>query len=123
MKVLVVDDEPGILEVIRACLSADGWEVSCATDSKAAYMLALAEPPGLLIADLLLKEQSGKLLAERIRALPGLGDLPIIFISATYTVNRLDLNKKTMMLPKPFDLVELQAAALKMTGQSGPAGD
>ena len=115
-----MDDEPDILELLKICLSADGWEVACAQDSETAYRLALAEHPELLVVDLLLKTQSGKVLAERIRALPDLQNLPTVFISASYTTNRFDLGENVVMLPKPFDLLELQKVARDLAArQSG----
>lgn len=119
MKVLVVDDEREILELLKICLSADGWEVACARDSETAYRIALEEPPQLLVVDLLLKTQNGKILAERIRALPDLGNLPIVFISASYTTDRFDLGGNVVMLPKPFDLLELQRVALQLAVHQG----
>lgn len=109
-----MDDEPDILELLKICLSSDGWEVACARDSETAYELALAQRPQLLVVDLLLKSQNGRILADKIRAIPDLHDLPVVFISASYTFDRFDLGGNTVMLPKPFDLFELQRVAMEL---------
>jgi two-component system OmpR family response regulator len=58
-RILVVDDEPHILEVVRAYLVRDGHEVSTATDGDTALASALDHDPDLIVLDVMLPGRSG----------------------------------------------------------------
>ncbi|HUV74039.1 MAG TPA: response regulator, partial [Anaerolineae bacterium] len=58
-QVLVVDDDPGIVKVVRAYLEQAGFEVSVAYDGKKAMQIARNERPDLVILDLMLPEMDG----------------------------------------------------------------
>lgn len=69
-RILVVDDEPRILEVVRAYLVRDGHDVSTAADGDAALALAREEVPDLIVLDVMLPRRSG---FEVLRELRGSG--------------------------------------------------
>jgi two-component system, OmpR family, alkaline phosphatase synthesis response regulator PhoP len=67
-KILVVDDEPHILEVVRAYLVREGHEVSTAADGEAAIERVRAELPDLVVLDLMLPRRSGFDVLRELRA-------------------------------------------------------
>lgn len=80
--VLVVHDDPAALRVIEAALEASQWRVVCKDNVPDALDAAAAEPPGMLVVDLLALGHDGSDLIRRFRDLPGCGDVPIFaFVS------------------------------------------
>ncbi len=78
-KVLVVDDDPGIVKVVRAYLERDGFQVLVAYDGKKAMHVARHEKPDLVVLDLMLPEMDGW---DVCRALRKESDVPIIMLTA-----------------------------------------
>ncbi len=66
-KILVVDDEPGILNIVTSYLKAEGYEVYTATDGPAALKSAKAYKPDILILDLMLPGLDGLEVLSRLR--------------------------------------------------------
>src|SRR5512141_545473 len=80
MRILVIEDEPRILEFLRLGLEAEGFTVDAADDGAAGLRLALADPYELVVLDLLLPRLDGfRLLSELRRARP---DTPVLILSA-----------------------------------------
>jgi two-component system response regulator MprA len=79
-RILVVDDDPQILSVLRRGLSYAGYGVDEATSGEAALAAALAEPPDLVILDLMLPGLDGIEVAKRLRAADP--RLPILMLTA-----------------------------------------
>ncbi len=106
-KILVVDDEERIVEIIRAYLEKDGFAVAVALDGKAALDLARKERPDLIILDLMLPEVSGW---DVCRILRKESEVPIIMLTArddvTDKIVGLELGADDYVT-KPFDPKEL----------------
>ena len=80
MRILVIEDEPRILEFLRLGLEAEGFTVDGAADGAAGLRLALAEPYELVVLDLLLPRLDGfRLLGELRQTRP---DMPVLILSA-----------------------------------------
>jgi len=108
-KILVVDDEPKIVELVRGFLKQEGFVVVGAHDGKQALERYERERPALVVLDLMLPELDGFEVAREIRKR---GKTPIIMLTArTETVDRvlgLELGADDYV-PKPFDPRELTA--------------
>lgn len=78
-KVLVVDDDPGIVKVVRAYLEQDGFRVLVAHDGKKAMQIARHDKPDLVVLDLMLPEMDGW---DVCRALRKESDVPIVMLTA-----------------------------------------
>jgi len=108
-KILVVDDERQIVDIVRAYLERDGYRVLTAYDGRQALDLAGRERPALLILDLMLPEMSGW---DVMRALRRVSDAPVIMLTArddpTDKVVGLELGADDYVV-KPFDPKELLA--------------
>jgi len=81
-RILAVDDEPDLLELVRMGLDSAGYEVETADTGARALERLRAAPPDLLLLDLMLPDLSGTELCKRIRADARLGELPIIMLTA-----------------------------------------
>ena len=109
--VLVVDDEPQILRVMRASLPIRGYEVLTASSGKEALDQLSKQVPDLVILDLAMPEMSGLEVCRRIREF---SKVPIIILSAKGSesdkVAALDLGADDYVT-KPFGMDELLARA------------
>jgi len=81
-RILVVDDEPDLLELVRVNLDQAGLRVETAESGREALERLRRAPPDLLILDLMLPDVSGTEICRRVRAEPGLAQLPIIMLTA-----------------------------------------
>jgi len=81
-KVLLVDDEPDILELIGYNLQMEGYEVHTALNGKAGIDLARAVNPDLIILDVMMPEMDGMEVCSIIRADDNLKDTTIAFLTA-----------------------------------------
>lgn len=81
-KILVVDDEPDLLELVRVNLAQEGYRVDTATSGRVALAELRRARPDLAVLDLMLPDVSGTDLCRRIRADRELSDLPIIMLTA-----------------------------------------
>lgn len=81
-RILVVDDEPDILELVRYNLSSEGFEVDTAVDGRDALDQLNRRKPDLVVLDLMLPDQSGTEVCQKIRASPAFRDLPVIMLTA-----------------------------------------
>jgi DNA-binding response OmpR family regulator len=108
-KILVVDDEKKIVEIIKAYLEKDGYQVVSAYDGKTALELARRQPPDLIILDLMLPEVSG---LDVCRSLRKESEIPIVMLTArdevTDKIVGLEMGADDYVT-KPFDPKELLA--------------
>ena len=106
-KILVVDDEKKIVEIIQAYLEREGYQVISAGDGKTALSLAHSQHPDLIILDLMLPEISGWDVCRMIRKE---SDVPVIMLTArdevTDKIVGLEMGADDYVT-KPFDPKEL----------------
>ena len=82
IKILLVDDEPDILEIINYNLSAQGYNVTTSSNGAQAVKKAKKEKPHLIILDVMMPEMDGIEACEQIRKIPDLQDTIITFLTA-----------------------------------------
>jgi two-component system phosphate regulon response regulator PhoB len=80
--ILVVEDEPAILELLKINLVDAGYEVREAADAETANALLKEALPDLVLLDWMLPGQSGLALAKQLRADPRTKELPVIMVTA-----------------------------------------
>jgi two-component system response regulator RegX3 len=106
-RILVVEDEPSLAETMRYNLEREGFSVSLAEDGRRALERFRAEPPALVILDLMLPEMSGLDVCRQIRAE---SEVPIIIVTAKDSeadkVAGLELGADDYVT-KPFSVREL----------------
>lgn len=82
IKILLVDDELDILEIVGYNLSQEGYQVITAVNGKEAVAKAKKELPNLIIMDVMMPEMDGMEACELIRKIPELGNVVIAFLTA-----------------------------------------
>jgi two-component system, OmpR family, alkaline phosphatase synthesis response regulator PhoP len=81
-KILVVDDEEDILELVRYNLDREGYQVVCAISGEAALKAAVSEPVDLIILDLMLPGIDGLEVARRLKQSTATQEIPIVMLTA-----------------------------------------
>ncbi len=82
IKILLVDDEQDILEIVGYNLSQEGYQIVTASNGKEAIQKAKKELPHLIIMDVMMPEMDGMEACENIRKLPELSNVIITFLTA-----------------------------------------
>ena len=82
IKILLVDDEPDILEIVGYNLSSAGYQVITANNGAEAVKKAKKQKPQLIILDVMMPEMDGIEACEHIRNIPELNDTIITFLTA-----------------------------------------
>jgi CheY-like chemotaxis protein len=115
-RILIVDDEPLIREVLAEVLADEGYAVHSAADGQEAVEAVSVETPDLVITDVLMPRLSGWELLDRVRQHHPL--LPVIVISAVgqRAARPERLSDHTVFLAKPFALDDLLALVSRLTG-------
>jgi two-component system response regulator MprA len=108
-RVLIIEDDEGILRVLRRALNYENYQVETAVDGEAGLALARDWRPDLVILDLMLPGMDGLEVTQRMRMD---GNIPILMLTAKDTINDrvlgLDAGADDYMT-KPFELDELLA--------------
>ncbi|MEN9336373.1 MAG: Alkaline phosphatase synthesis transcriptional regulatory protein PhoP [Bacteroidota bacterium] len=82
IKILLVDDEQDILEIVGYNLAQEGYRIVTATNGKEAIAVAKKERPHLIIMDVMMPEMDGMEACENIRKIPELSNIIITFLTA-----------------------------------------
>jgi DNA-binding NarL/FixJ family response regulator len=112
LRVLLVDDEPGLRAAVKAFLEDEGFQVSTANDGEDGWTQAQALMPDVVITDVMMPRCDGYGLLKRLRADERLGGTPVIFLTAKgMTTDRIAgfTAGADDYIPKPFDPEELVA--------------
>jgi two-component system response regulator MprA len=109
MRILIVDDDSRIRDVLRRQLSYEGYQVELAGDSKEAFARVADNPPDLVVLDWMLPGMDGLEICRRLRQVD---DMPIIMLTAKGTlddkIDGLDSGADDYLV-KPFEPEELLA--------------
>jgi two-component system, cell cycle response regulator DivK len=109
-KILIVDDNPDVREVLQCQLKMLGYLVISAENGYVAIEKAIAEQPDLILMDIMMPEMDGWQASRAVRANPDTKDIPIL--AATAMCRRADLNACLEAgcngyIVKPFTMTEL----------------
>jgi DNA-binding response OmpR family regulator len=128
-RVLVVEDDPDIADLVRRYLQKNGFEVEVRNDGREALEEIARRTPDLLVLDLMLPQVNGLDVCRRLRADPKTAAVPIIMVTAraeeSERIAGLDLGADDYVA-KPFSPGELVArvrALLRRTARTFAAGD
>lgn len=119
--ILVVDDEPNIRRVLKAGLSAEGFEVTEASDGEEAVRVAEESSPDLMLLDIMMPKMDGFEVCRRVRER---STVPIIMLSALADpadkAKCLNLGADDYMV-KPFGISELLSRIKAVLQRSNPS--
>ncbi|NTW98276.1 MAG: response regulator, partial [Oscillochloris sp.] len=109
---MVVDDDPVIRHLMQRSLQSQGCEVMIAASAAEALESALAQPPDIILLDVMLPDTDGLEICRRIRAEALLAEVPVIMITS---LNDADVRLRSLevgaddFITKPIDFIELRA--------------
>jgi DNA-binding response OmpR family regulator len=108
-KVLVVDDDPVIVRLLRVNFEMEGYEVATAGDGEEGLVAARAERPDVIVSDIMMPKLDGLAFAAALRADPALAEVPIVLLSAKAQNADIDAGLEIAddYVTKPFDPLEL----------------
>jgi two-component system, OmpR family, response regulator len=120
LRVLVVDDEPNLAELLTSALRYEGWDVSTALDGQSALRLARETDPDVVVLDVMLPDIDGIQVLRRLRAQrPG---LPVLFLTARDSVEDRVAGLTAGgddYVTKPFSLEEVVARLRGLLRRAG----
>jgi DNA-binding response OmpR family regulator len=118
-RILIVDDEPYIVIPVEFLMRREGYEVAVARDGEAGLDAIRADPPDLVILDVMMPKLNGFEVCEAVRADPALASVRILMLTAK---GREAEKKKGLELgadayiPKPFSTHELVETVRSLLG-------
>jgi diguanylate cyclase (GGDEF)-like protein len=125
-RVLVADDDPDILTVVKVNLELDGFEVVTAVDGEDALQKATSGPPDVIILDIMMPRMDGLTALHRLRSQAATASIPIILLTARGLpedrVRGLELGADDY-ITKPFDITELAARVRAVLRRTQAARD
>ena len=115
-RVLIVEDEEGLLEILDLNFSSAGYQVLTAADGVTAWQIFDQEEPDLLVLDLNLPRMSGFRLLELIRSE---SELPVLILTAYDFAEAEEIaqHRPDAFVTKPFDVTELIQTADSLIGK------
>lgn len=121
VRVLVVEDDPSVRGLLQTLLSAEGYEVTTASDGLAGLVKAASQPPALVLLDLMMPDLGGARVLEEMRDDPDLKDIPVIVVTGKVDAlpSMRDLLGEDNVFLKPFAVGELLARVGDVTGGPG----
>jgi len=108
-KVLVVDDDPVIVRLLKVNFEMEGYDVATAADGEEGLTAARADRPDIVVADVMMPKLDGLAFAAALKADPVLARVPIILLSAKAQNADIDAGLEIAddYVTKPFDPLEL----------------
>ncbi len=109
-RILIVDDDESIRQIVRLCLTDEGFQVCEAANGQAALEVLAEFQPDLILLDLRMPVMDGWEFARRYEQLPG-EHVPIIaFVAALNAEQECAMLSTASIVTKPFDLDDLLTA-------------
>lgn len=120
--VMVVDDDPDAVNLLRLYLEAEGYSVTSAHNGETALQLAVELQPAVILLDLLMPDLNGFTVLERLKANTATQDIPVVIISILAEQEKGFSLGAVDYLTKPVDRQRLLQSVRRLTGPQGPKG-
>ncbi len=121
--ILIVDDDLDILELLKMSLEPEGYNVRTANDGESAVQSACANPPDLILLDVMMPHKNGFEVIEELKNIEDTKNVPVILVTARGQTEDKVLGLDTGAddyITKPFDLRELTARVEAVLGRTRP---
>ena len=118
-RVMLVEDEPSIIEAIRFILSRAGWDVIAHSDGTTAADNVAGASPDVLILDAMLPGRSGFDILRDLRTRPETRDLPVLMLTAKGQVKDREMAEQygaSQFMTKPFSNSEILETVKALAG-------
>ena len=105
-RILIVDDEPDLVEFVKIRLEANDYQVLTAMDGMQALEVVEQDKPDLIILDILLPKMNGYEVCEKLKKDPEFSKVPILMLTAKAQEKDMVLAKKAgadAYISKPFE--------------------
>jgi DNA-binding response OmpR family regulator len=122
-RILVMEDDPSVRGLLDTLLESEGYEVVTASDGLAGLQQASAQPPGLVLLDVLMPDLDGLQVLHELRADPALVDVPVIAVTGQVeaVAQLAAVLGDASVFVKPFGVAELLARVAVLTGKVNPS--
>jgi two-component system response regulator VicR len=122
-KIMVVDDEPDVVDLVKLVLESDGFSVATAYSGKEALEKIDREMPDLVLLDIMMPQMDGWEVYSRIRANPRTKDIPVAMLTAkSQSIDKmigLHVVKVDDYITKPFGRSELLERVKRILKEKG----
>jgi len=118
-KVLLIEDEPNIIEAVSFILSRDGWEVKTHSNGHDAMEAVRLRAPDLIILDVMLPGKSGFDILSEIRGDAEFAATPVLMLTARGQMKDREMAEKagaSQYMTKPFSNADVLAAVRDLVG-------
>ena len=118
-RVLLVEDEPNIIEAIRFILNRDGWRVHTHSDGRDAVDVVRQTRPDVLILDVMLPGKSGYDILRELRTEFAEAELPVLMLTARGQMKDRELAERagaSRFMTKPFSNADMLEAVRSLAG-------
>ena len=106
-RILVVEDDPALSQILRDNLLFEGFDVDCVADGQVAVTRCAASPPDLVVLDVMLPGMNGFEVCGRLQRKAG--HVPVLMLTARgQKDDKLAVGRARTTITKPFDLDELR---------------
>ncbi len=117
--IMLADDNPELIEVVRVMLEAKGYNVMCANNGKEIITGLEKQKPDHILLDIMMPQIGGLEVLERLRGNPGTASIPVIMLTAK--VHHEDVQRGYKLgadyyIKKPFDRFKLLASINLLLG-------
>jgi DNA-binding response OmpR family regulator len=119
-RVLLIEDEPNIIEAISFILSRDGWTVHTHEDGETAMDKVRATPPDMIILDVMLPGRSGFDILRDLRAEEATANIPVMMLTARGQTKDRELAERlgaNHFMTKPFSNTEVRDHVRALIGE------
>ncbi len=118
-RVLLIEDEPNIIQAISFILSRDGWTVDTHADGSTAIAEVARRSPDIVILDVMLPTRSGFDILQDLRAAPETENLPVLMLTARGQKRDRELAERfgaSRFMTKPFSNAEVLSSVRDLMG-------
>jgi len=126
-RILIADDNPANLYLLESILKGYGFDITSVKNGSEAFTAAQANPPDLIITDIMMPVMDGFELCRRLKADALLNSIPVVFYTATYTSEKdehfamnLGAERFVVKPQKPDDLVRIVHEILDESAEKTP---
>jgi DNA-binding response OmpR family regulator len=119
ISILVVDDDPVILQLLRVNFELEGFDVLTAPDGESALALARERNPDVVVTDVMMPRMSGLQLLEKLRSDPVTGAIPVLLLTAKAQQADIETGRGAGAddyVTKPFDPMDLVDRVNRLAG-------
>lgn len=107
-KILIVDDDPDILDAVQLILTTDGYDAEVITKGEEAYHKIATYQPDAIILDVLLSGNDGRTICRNLKSDPQTQHIPVIMMSAHPSAkNSVSQCGADCFIAKPFSIFDL----------------